>query len=157
MKKQFVKSFKMTRSKRAHRILTIALCLALLLAFCSCTNNKTKELYKGLEGEYTDSFSQRAIADIVSKDKYVEILVSWGSSAAEKTVWIMTATLDGDNKLSYTDCEEAIIIFDEKGNSNKTVLKENLSGYFTIQDGKLFWDGSEDPQCSECIFEKNIY
>ncbi len=106
-----------------------------------------------LSGNYGDSVSQRAGATVIEEDDEVEITVYWSSSAAETTHWEMECKKEGD-RLTYTDCEKSDITFSEDGSETAKVIYEDGEGYFTVKDGKLYWDGAAEEDCKTCIFEK---
>lgn len=137
------------------KILTIILAICLILGLCAC-GNKNKELYKSLEGSYSDDFSHRAIADVTANDDCIVINVHWGSSAAESTTWAMTCKVDKDGTtFNYED--EVIFenICDEKGEITSTKISENGKGYFELKDGALCWTGAADEGCRDCVFVKD--
>jgi hypothetical protein len=107
---------------------------------------------QGITGNYNDSYSQRAHAFVIDEGDEVEITVSWSSSAFEYTRWTMECKKDGD-KLTYTDCEKTNITTDESGNSTSEEVYEDGTGYFTLKDGKLLWDGAAEEDCKLCVFE----
>ena len=57
------------------------------------------------------------------------------------------------DKLTYTDCEKTNITTDESGNSTSEEVYEDGTGYFTLKDGKLLWDGASEEDCKLCVFE----
>ncbi len=104
-------------------------------------------------GNYQDSTSQRASAHVTDNTETVGITISWSSSATERTVWEMTCKRDG-NKLNYSDCKKSNFVSDKNGEGDADVEYENGTGYFTLKDGKLLWDGAADENCTSCVFEK---
>ena len=106
-----------------------------------------------LSGNYQDSYSQRAVAKVYDNGEEAEIIISWSSSATERTVWEMNAEKDGD-KLTYTDCKKTDFTADENGEGAGKVEYENGEGYFTVKDGKLLWDGAAEEDCTSCVFER---
>lgn len=110
--------------------------------------------YAEYAGEYQDLFSQRATLTAEDLGDALKIMVHWSSSATEASIWTMTAKFTSSDKLSYTDCEYGIVVFDDDDNDSYTKEYEAAEGYFTVTDGKLFWDGAADESCRDCIFEK---
>ena len=111
---------------------------------------------KDLVGEYNDSFSQRAsmtVEALYGSNSY-RVTVFWGSTATESTIWTMTAHMDADGLLSYTDgtCENHSVEAD--GSEKMETVAENESGFFTPKEGKLLWNGAPDESCVDCVFEK---
>jgi len=121
-----------------------------------------------LGGEYTDEWSQRASATVVEDPESgnVSITVNWSGSATESAVWTMNAHKEG-NKLVYSDCTKKTIFYSEDmdeegdgdedgmgGGAQETVEYEGGSGSFEIADGKLLWNGADEPDCASCVFVK---
>ncbi len=111
--------------------------------------------YSIFEGNYDDSFSQRATAEVsVNSDgNSVLIKVWWGSSAMETCFWEMNATFDG-NRLNYSDCTKTNITFHDEGVDEEDVKYTNGSGYFEWSDGLLKWTGAVDESCVDCVFQR---
>jgi len=110
--------------------------------------------YEALVGDYNDSFSQRAYASVsLNEDGYLDIQVSWGSSAFEVSVWTMTGRYEF-GKVIYYDGARNDLVTDEEGNDTSTTVYEYAGGYFEVKDGKLLWTGAEEESCRECCFEK---
>jgi len=113
--------------------------------------------YENLAGFYTDSFSQRATAEVVANgSKGVTITVHWSSSAFEYDRWVMDAYVSEDGTLSYPFESHATYETDENGESKATqdVVSEN-GGWFDVVDGALLWSGACDESCRECVFVKD--
>ena len=112
--------------------------------------------YDELAGNYQDSVSQRATAEIESlKEDGVKIVVSWAEGASVVNTWTMTAKIYEDGLLSYSDCEYAVTDYSNSEEGEKEVQASGGEGFFTIQeDGGLHWSGAQDEQCRECLFEK---
>lgn len=106
-----------------------------------------------LLGDYADSVSKRATANVDFDGEYFIVNVSWSSSASETKTWTMNCTLDGD-KLTYLGENTAVYTYDEDGNEMVADGAVNVAGYFEIIDEKLYWTGASDEACRACIFEK---
>ena len=122
-----------------------------------------------LSGEYQDEWSQRASATVIANTESgnVNITVTWSGSATESAEWTMNAVKEG-NKLVYSDCVKRTLIYSEDmdeegegdedgmgGGAQETVEYENGSGSFEISsDGKLLWNGADEPDCASCVFVK---
>lgn len=113
----------------------------------------TPEEVKKLVGNYQDSTSQRASAtvNIIDVDK-IFIDVTWSSSATESDGWSITAKVD-DGIASYDEIQH-IRSSEVDGEEKIDELNDYEAGYFEIQEGKLLWTGSGNPQTYECVFEK---
>lgn len=108
--------------------------------------------HKSLGGQYLDSYSQRAVAEITENDDGTyHIVINWGNSAFETIEWVMDAALE-DDKLVYNNCVNNQISVDENGNSETSVLYSDGVGYFEIVDDNLHWTGAADDNCRECMF-----
>ena len=108
-----------------------------------------------LSGNYQDSVSQRATAKVFDNGETLDIIVRWSSSATETTMWDMVCNNEGD-KLTYTNCKKSNVTYDENGESTEDVEYENGEGYFTLEDGKLLWNGASEENCAACVFEKTV-
>lgn len=110
--------------------------------------------YEELAGSWTDTFSERATADIEAADDAVKITVNWGDSATETTVWTMTAKLSEDGLLCYDDCKKVELTLED--NASEEVVYEDGAGYFSLgTDGLLYWDGAAEADCVDCAFQKD--
>lgn len=118
------------------------------------TEVDAQEVYQSLEGYYQDSVSQRARMDTWQTDDGLAIRVSWASSSFQESEWNMTAVLTEDNKLEYTDCTRFEITYLENNAYDSKEVSSNQKGYFTIEDGKLLWNGAADEACKACVFER---
>ena len=107
---------------------------------------------KSLVGQYLDSYSQRAVADITENNSGTyHITINWGNSAFETVEWDMDATLE-DDKLVYNNCVNRQVSIDENNESETVVLYSDGTGYFEIVDDNLHWTGAADDNCKECVF-----
>ena len=112
-------------------------------------------IYDNLAGEYTDSFSGRAVLDLESVQGAVKGLVSWGSSASENDTWNFTLKLGEDGLFYYTDCLHARHTWDDKGNEKVEEIAKDQSGYFELNEkGTMLWTGAAEEDCRECAFDK---
>lgn len=71
------------------------------------------------------------------------ISVTWGSSAAASSSWMMTGTAqqDGDKiVVIYEDCIKTDILFDENGVVNETTVYKNGKGTLTFSGSEVVWD-----------------
>ena len=139
--------------------LIVAAFLVMSMSLLACSgekhdSNNDNVNYAEYVGEYQDSFSQRASMDVEDLGDSLKLKVHWSSSADESAIWTMTAKFTSPNTLSYADCEYGIIEFDEDGNDSYTKEYDCGEGYFTLKDGKLYWDGAADMSCIDCVFEK---
>lgn len=110
-------------------------------------------------GAYQDEYSQRASADVsLNEDKEsLKMRVHWSDSAWSGVIWEMDLTKDGD-KLVYTNGVKDYYQFtSETEPETYTRMDENQSGYFEIKDDKLYWLGSPEDDCKECIFSLPNY
>ena len=108
----------------------------------------------GLTGEYDDSFSQRAWAKISLDDAGMYIIeIHWADSAEEYYRWSMTLLQNGD-KLVYTDGVCSSISTRDDGTEKIITVYDGATGFFTLSEGKLLWDGAENDYCRDCVFEK---
>lgn len=127
----------------------------IMLVMPGMNASEAQGVYDELAGEYFDTYSERAVAEIKACDGYVEIEIAWGNSAEDVRQWTMTAKLGEDGTLDYTDAKVVDAHFDADGNCTETVVAENETGFFTYaKDTGLAWVGAADEQCQACVFEK---
>ena len=95
-----------------------------------------------LSGAWQDEISQRASMDVTqNSDGSYTLLVHWGSSASEASIWEITGAFDESGTLTYEDGKYGVYTFDESG--GETVSgEETTRGSFTLEDGKLRWQDS---------------
>ena len=99
-----------------------------------------------LEGAWEDEVSQRAHMNVTkNEDGSYNIVVRWGSSASETSVWEIHGTYDEvSGMLAYQDGAYSIHTADEKG--NETVSgEETTNGAFMKEGEKLRWSDSKAP------------
>ncbi|MCR4576984.1 MAG: hypothetical protein K5784_03675 [Clostridiales bacterium] len=106
-----------------------------------------------LTGEYEDSFSQRAWAEVSMENGECLIKIHWADSASEYYLWTMTLSQEGD-KLTYDDGVCCSITTLEDGTERLITVYDSASGYFTLSGTKLKWNGAENDYCRDCVFEK---
>ena len=143
--------------------MTVAvLCAAMSLSFCACgAEEPAVEEPEGmvftLEGKYYDSVSGQAML-IIEKNEEDELVASvmWGTSSEEYFEWLMTVTPNEDEtRLDYTDCARYHIVHDTStGHMEVETMFENGSGYFSVEDWTVLWDGAGEESCRDCVFEK---
>ena len=111
--------------------------------------------------DYTGVYgSGRCSIEIGGDQDNATISVTWGSSAAEATVWTMSGAFDPDTlRINYSDAVKANRVYDENGEvASETVEYED--GYGRIQfygDGTMAWqDELEADQLTGMTFEKAI-
>lgn len=107
------------------------------------------------EGNYNDTYSGRAYATVEKNDDdTLHILVHWGGSATEYAQWEMNATVD-NGTLVYSDSKKTnCTTADDGAGETVEVVYENGTGYFKDENGSLYWYGSEDESCRDCVFER---
>lgn len=137
------------------KVLSITIALIMILSLAACGSKKVD--YSKYVGNYSDSITQRAVADVslVENGEGVSILISWGAGAEEMYQWSMTAT-EKDGKLCYSDCEAVVIRFLESGDELSVIYSDG-EGYFEYNEEAktLSWTGSSEESCKECVFELN--
>lgn len=113
-------------------------------------SENTMQEVKKLIGSYQDSYSQRASAEVILGDDINQVVVNikWSNSSTETEEFICVCKFDM-GKLMYDEITHQL-------NNGETIteLNDYASGYFSIKDNKLYWDGSGNTQTSNCIFEK---
>ncbi len=118
------------------------------------TEDELAAFYEGLSGAYEDSYSQRASCEVTAKgSEGAQITVHWGDSAWTHYAWTMTVKLGEDGLLYYDDCALNIHTADDSGNETMENVYENGRGFFSYDGEKLYWNGAEDENCRQCVFE----
>ncbi len=87
-----------------------------------------------------------------------KITVTWGSSAAENSEWVMSGKFDPETlTVAYTDCVRTDYVWNEKGEiDSETVAYENGEGTITFTDGEalsLTWDDAQEHIADGTVFE----
>ena len=98
-----------------------------------------------LTGSWEDEISQRAHMDVTKNaDGSYNIVVSWGSSASESSVWNIHGTYDETSgMLSYNNGAYSIHTWDEDG--VETISgEETTKGAFMKEGDKLRWQDSKN-------------
>lgn len=114
----------------------------------------TSDEVKQYLGQYYDSTSQRATAEITLADVdklFVDVI--WSNSATEYEEWIIDGEVK-DNKISYESISHYTVTVKEDGTTIPNEISDYAPGYFEIKDNKLYWTGSGNTQTSSCVFEK---
>lgn len=127
----------------------------------SCTQPGMSEdelaaYYADLAGNYADTVSQRASAEVTANgSEGVTIVVSWSNSAFETEQWKMEARLTEDGLISYPGEEHSVFTTDANGNTTQAIEEaESGPGWFTHVNGQLLWTGANEERCRSCVFEK---
>ncbi|MCD8083408.1 MAG: YARHG domain-containing protein [Clostridiales bacterium] len=107
-------------------------------------------------GSWDDNRCHITIEEAGSAQFRVEIM--WGSSAFEDSEWVMTAAFDGNTgMLNYSNCVQKDVVYSDDGNVTETVVYENGTGSFYIENGYLYWNDETAHAGDECRFERNEY
>ena len=123
----------------------------------SMSKAELEAFYLELEGNWQDSFSERACMTVTADGSDgAKAQVWWADSAFAGYMWEMTLRLGEDGLLYYTDCACTYTVSDdaESDSGKSSVLYEDASGFFSCADGVLYWNGAEDENCTECVFER---
>lgn len=107
------------------------------------------------EGEWSDSYSQRAYIKIEKSENEYKVKITWSSSAFESTSWDMKAKLaDNGKELYYTDCVKKTRTYTSETDFSDKVEYNNGSGTFYIKDGKLYWNDKVEDAGKDTSFIK---
>ncbi|MBQ1289443.1 MAG: hypothetical protein IIY23_04710 [Erysipelotrichaceae bacterium] len=96
------------------------------------------------QGMYHDAIAGRAQLTLTS-DK---IEISWSNSAYDKAFYELPVSYDeANNRITYENGKLTEIVFESAEKHSDTVMYENGTGYFDIEEGKLLWqdDMAETP------------
>ena len=86
----------------------------------------------------------------------VKCTVTWSSSAAEHSEWVMTGKFDAETlTVKYNDCVKTDYVFKEDGTvDSETVVYENGEGTLTFtEDLTLTWDDAVENIADGTVFE----
>ena len=83
--------------------------------------------------------------------------VTWGSSAAESTVWVMEGTFDGDTlTMTYDKCTKTNLVLKENGDAeSEEVVYEDGTGTIVFTDGNpltLVWNDEKEHAADDMVF-----
>ncbi len=107
--------------------------------------------YVALLGDYQDSYSQRATAQVALGDtNRLHIQITWGSSADDTDLWDVSGTIK-DGKIVYD--KDSIFHYRYNDGGYKE-LADTVEGYFEITDKGFSWSGSGMESTQNCTFEK---
>lgn len=108
-------------------------------------------------GEYQDKTSQRATMTITpeGEEGHYSVVISWGSSAFETTIWEFDGNFDWDSgMLSYNNCSKYELKVDENGKQHEEVKYENGDGALLYYEYGFHWDNKKDDAGKDCYFFK---
>lgn len=147
------------------KIMTLMLALLLTASIFGCVTLVLPESaedealdalpdYAAFNGNYNDSFSDRAFLTAQENDDHnsVHITVDWSDSDSSYTRWEMNAQYDGKN-LVYKDCMKSSFSTDENGDVTEVIHYTGGEGYFEWDDGSMKWIGASEADCRDCVFE----
>ena len=128
---------------------------AMIMTGVGMSEEEKVAYYQSLEGDYEDSYSERAYLSVTAMDAQGAFIeVHWADSAFADYTWQMNVQLMEDGLLCYTDCVCTYTEYAEDGSASTQTVYENGEGFFSFSDGKLFWDGASEENCQMCVFEK---
>lgn len=119
------------------------------MTFTWLTPSEISELFKGMAGNYQDTYSQRATMTVTDKGGYAQMNVHWANSSDEYYEWNMTCHISEDGLIYYNDGS----LKEVKG-TNETIKYTDAYGYFSYSGTELYWIGAVDSDCRECCFIK---
>ena len=108
-------------------------------------------------GEYEDKTSQRAMMTITpeGEEGHYSVLISWGSSAFETTIWEFDGDFDRDSgMLTYDNCCKYELTVDENGKQHEDQKYEKGKGALLYYENGFHWDNKKDDDGKECYFYK---
>ena len=110
-------------------------------------------MLQGIIGTYSNG---RAMMTVSARgnDK-AAIYVTWGSSAAASSSWMMTGTAiaDGDKVVvTYEDCMKTDILFDENGVAEENTVYENGKGTLTFSGSEVVWNDQVEGIADGAVF-----
>ena len=116
------------------------------------TSNSQHVSYEELVGQYQDSWSQRASAEVSLEGEGVTVFISWANSAAECEEWTLPCTFGEDGLLYYAGGSHVKANYEDDTTEE---IAADLEGYFSVDEAlSLIWNGASEEGCTECVFEK---
>lgn len=107
-------------------------------------------------GTWYDSVSQRCFMTFEEfGDGSYSVEIHWSSSASMDTVWYLVARSTGkSNELTYENCVNKNLFYDENGNLTDDIIYLDGSGRFYYDGSYLYWQDDKENAGESCKFEK---
>lgn len=108
-------------------------------------------------GEYEDETSQRAMMTVMpeGEEGHYNVIVSWGSSAFETTIWEFTGDFDyKSGMLTYEDCCKYELTLNEDGEQKEDEIYKDGKGALLYYEDGFHWDNKGDDDGKNCYFKK---
>ena len=108
-------------------------------------------------GEYQDETSQRAMMTITpeGEEGHYSVLISWGSSAFETTIWEFDGDFDYDSgMLTYENCCKYELTVNEDGEQKEDEIYQDGKGALLYYEDGFHWDNKGDDDGKDCYFKK---
>ena len=150
MEKRFIKKMK------AALVLICALAMAVSLSSCKKSEEDGQNPAMNFVGNY--ACDRANILVEADGDDGMKTTVTWASSSAEETRWVMSGTFDSEKLVfEYNDCVKTDVVYDGDGKekSSEEAYKEG-HGLMTFRDGNpltLTWQDDQEHQADEMVFE----
>lgn len=104
------------------------------------------------QGVYHDEISGRALL-VLTSDR---IEISWSNSAYDSAYYELPVSYDEAGKrITYENGKLTEIVFESSEKHTDTVMYENGTGYFAIEEGKLLWQDDMAETPDTVVFVKN--
>ena len=143
-------------------VLMLALCMALVPMLSAC-GNKTEEPDEGQNPimNFVGTYGHdRATIVIGATDEQngANATVTWASSAAENSEWVMSGTFDAETlQFEYHDCVKTDYVYGEDGNvQSKEEVYTGGHGFMTFKEGDpltLTWQDDQENIADGTVFE----
>ncbi|MBR3125437.1 MAG: hypothetical protein IKF42_08530 [Mogibacterium sp.] len=96
--------------------------------------------------------------DAADENNGVNATVTWGSSAAENSTWVMSGTFDPETmQFEYHDCVRTDYVYNEDGNvESQEEVFTGGHGFMTFVDGDpitLTWQEDQEHAADDMVFE----
>ena len=96
--------------------------------------------------------------DAADENNGVNAKVTWGSSAAENSTWVMSGTFDPETmQFEYHDCVRTDYVYNEDGNvESQEEVFTGGHGFMTFVDGDpitLTWQEDQEHAADDMVFE----
>lgn len=151
--------------RKAYKILSLTMALLLMMSLgLSACGSKTEEAsddgqnpVMNFIGNYACDRANIMIGATDEKNG-TDALVTWGSSAWENSVWMMSGTFDPETlQFEYHDCVRTDYVYNENGEvKTEEEVYTGGHGFMTFKEGDpltLTWQDDQEHMADDMVFE----
>lgn len=151
--------------KNIKKIAGLLLMIVMVFAMVSCGGGASEESGAEQDGQNpimnlvgTYACERASILIEPNGDTGVKATVTWGSSAAETSEWVMTGTFDSENLVfEYSDCVRTNCVYAESGDiESQEEVYTGGHGYMFFTDGEkptISWQDDQEHMADDMTFE----